>query len=191
MNHNKNFKRLSLIAAMLIGVLGTAIAGGDDDEKKGDKKTKNESIIKIDSTDTEVEVDVIDQEDTLVFDDWEIPGESFKNEATKIASLTEFKGNHASSQSFSEAKEKLVNYNFGFKKEYKVEFTVFPNPSTSQINIKADVDAQAIRITDIAGREHITTGFTNQVDVMHLPVGTYFIQLIYHDHVESRKFIKS
>ena len=176
---------------MLIGVLGAAFADGDDDEKKGDKKTKNQAIIKIDSTDTDLDVDIIDQEDTLVFDDWEIPGENFNNEATKIVTLGELKGNHSSSEHFSEAKFKLTDYSYAFKKEYKVDFTVFPNPSTSQINIKAAVEADAIRITDLTGREHITSGFTNQIDVLNLPVGTYFIQLIYRDHVESRKFIKS
>ncbi|NNJ55312.1 MAG: T9SS type A sorting domain-containing protein [Bacteroidia bacterium] len=184
----KDFKRLSFIAFILVGVLGSVYAG--DDEKKGDKKNKN-SIIKIDSSDTELDLDIIDQEDTLVFDDWEIPGENFENEATKIVTLGGINGNHSSSYSLAEAKDKLTNYSFGFKKEYKVDFTIFPNPSSSQINIKASVNAKAIRITDITGKEHLTSSFTNQIDIMDLPIGTYFIQLIYHDHVESRKFIKS
>lgn len=191
MDHKQNFKRFSFIAIILLGGFGIAYAGGDDDEKKGDKKGKNQSIIKIDSVDSDLDIDVVDQEDTLVFDDWEIPDGDFENEANKIATMGVLKGNHGNSQSFFDAKEKLVDYSFGFKKEYKVDFTVFPNPSTSQINIKAAVDADAIRITDIAGREHISSGFTNQINVINLPVGTYFIQLIYNDHVESRKFIKS
>ncbi len=191
MDHKQNFKRFSFIVFILLGAFGIAYAGGDDDEKKGDKKTKNQSIIKVDSVDSDRDIDIVDQEDTLVFDDWEIPGDEFENEANKIADIGELNGNQGNSQSFFDAKEKLVDYSFGFKKEYKVDFTVFPNPSTSQINIKAAVDADAIRITDITGREHMNSGFTNQIDVVHLPVGTYFIQLIYNDHVESRKFIKS
>jgi len=63
-------------------------------------------------------------------------------------------------------------------------FKLYPNPSDNIVFVTSDVNLQAIRLYDIAGRQvhNITlSGTTAELDVRDLDGGIYFIQAIYSD----------
>ena len=190
------FKRFTLLAFSMLLMVGVSFAeGGDDDDKKGDDKSDKDEIVLAgeDSVaNDDDDIDIINQgDDTLVYEDWDhteddlSDGNSHGNVARDGQSDYQF--NPYSLQAIATELFDQIN---PLKKEYRVEFTVFPNPTIDKININPEREPTSIRIADITGKEHMVSPFTPTVDVSHLGVGTYFIQLIYTDHVESRKFIK-
>lgn len=195
MNNRLYFKRLTLLAFSMLLMVGVSFAeGGDDDDKKGDDKSSKDEIVLAgeDSLGNDDDIDIISQgDDTLVYEDWDLieddlsGGESYSKVALDGQSNHQF--NPYSGQDNS---AELFDHINPLKKEYRVEFTVFPNPTIDKININPDREPTSIRIADITGKEHLVSPYTPTVDVSQLGVGTYFIQLIYTDHVESRKFIK-
>ncbi len=187
------FKITTSIVLLLCFVGVSHAGGGDDEDKKSNKQNIKAGIVKVNSTLINVEVEAIDQEDTLVFDDWEAPEDiGLKNER-EISFISEVTSGSNSKESMLENLGATLTENLAHlvKKEYKVEFTVYPNPTVNQLNIETETIPSEIRIIDITGRMHRSSYFQKQIDVQYLPTGTYFIQLIYFDHVESRKFIKS
>ena len=61
---------------------------------------------------------------------------------------------------------------------------LYPNPSDGSVFVASDIDLQAVKLYDIAGRlvRHITIyGTTTELDVKDLDGGIYFIQAIYSD----------
>jgi len=77
------------------------------------------------------------------------------------------------------------------QKEYRVEFSIYPNPVASVLNVKPDVEPTSFIIKDIQGKVHQKNNYVPQISIAELSSGTYFIQLVYADqHIESRKFIK-
>ncbi|MDW8392632.1 MAG: T9SS type A sorting domain-containing protein [Chitinophagales bacterium] len=59
---------------------------------------------------------------------------------------------------------------------------VFPNPASSTVSISIPLDARLLQISDISGRVLISREVTHEkmvdVDVQHLPAGTYLIHRI-------------
>jgi hypothetical protein len=195
MNNKLYFKRLTLLAFSMLLMVGVSFAnGGDDDDKKGNDKSSKDEIVLAgeDSVVVDDDIDIINQgDDTLVYEDWDNPEDDLKggNTHSKVSSdgPSNYQFNPYSGQAIS---TELFNQTNPLKREYRVEFTIFPNPTVDKININPDREPTSIRIADITGKEHMVSPYTSTVDVSHLGVGTYFIQLIYTDHVESRKFIK-
>ena len=190
------FKRFTLLAFSMLLMVGVSFAeGGDDDDKKGDDKSGKDEIVLAgeDSVaNDDDDIDIINQgDDTLVYEDWDHTEDDLSggDSHSKVArdGQSDYQFNPFSRQTIT---TELFNQINPLKREYRVEFTVFPNPSIDKININLEREPTSIRIADITGKEHIVSPFTPTVDVSHLGVGTYFIQLIYTDHVESRMFIK-
>lgn len=196
MNNKLYFKRLALLAFTMLLVAGVSLAkGGDDDDKKGkDKSDKKGEIVlsEEDSIATDDDLDIINQgDDTLVYEDWDNPDNDGKGGNSHIIDTqVDRTAKNFNPYNGQVATDLLLNQTNPLKKEYRVEFTIFPNPTVDQININPDREPTTIRIADITGKEHIVSPYTSSVDVSQLAVGTYFIQLIYADHVEARKFIK-
>jgi len=174
---------------------GVSLAeGGDDDKKKENKSGTEDKLTHADSLDADIiyDSDIINSDDTLVFEDWESPQDNGDdNDDWKNASLDNgtFGDKYRNGTSLNSVS--IADISKTFKKEYKVEFTVFPNPTANVLHINPSIEPNSIRIADITGKEHHVSSFSSQVNVADLPIGTYFIQLIYADHIEARKFIKS
>lgn len=69
---------------------------------------------------------------------------------------------------------------------------IYPNPTSSILNIQTNETIQSIKITDISGRTTSITDFSkNSIDVSSLSNGIYFIELKTNDGVYKEKFIKN
>ncbi|MDY6374385.1 MAG: T9SS type A sorting domain-containing protein, partial [Bacteroidales bacterium] len=71
------------------------------------------------------------------------------------------------------------------------EFSIYPNPTTGEINIKASTEFVSARVTNLAGQtfEYNITG--NSLNVSNLAAGLYIIDLeSANGTVEKSKFIK-
>jgi hypothetical protein len=70
---------------------------------------------------------------------------------------------------------------------------LFPNPSSSSINIECDITMEKVELFDISGKKvhqlGITSGSLN-VNVSSLPKGTYFVKLSGKDEIVFDRFIK-
>jgi hypothetical protein len=186
------FKRFGTFALTLVMFMGVSFAeGGDDDDKKGDKSNKVNKVVLTDSIVLDLDDDIVNSDDTLVFEDWENPDDLNGNGGVPMGGDNGMNGNgngNTYGNLFDAAGADLGHV---FKKDYQVDFTLFPNPTVNAIHLKPSIEPSSIRIADITGKEHKIALYTPQVDVTELPAGTYFIQLIYADHIEARKFIKS
>jgi hypothetical protein len=179
--------RLIYLAILLAftGLSVNAITG--DDEKNGDKIKDKDKVIK---TDTVIDVDVNNavSDDTLVFEDWENPAGNIKDNSgsavcAALSPNTFQPKNETEDKPKQMAPEPVALNSF--------EIKVFPNPTTEILNYTAPEDVIDIRVISISGQEQNVKILPQSVDVSHLPQGTYFIQLIFTNRIESRKFIKS
>jgi hypothetical protein len=75
------------------------------------------------------------------------------------------------------------------------QFTVFPNPASTEIKVKSLENINELTITDIYGKEIYHSGILNSSPELHIPVsgfpaGIYFIQLKNKTGKSLQKFIK-
>lgn len=66
------------------------------------------------------------------------------------------------------------------------KIVVFPNPTSSYINIKSEILITKIEVFDLLGKHILTTGAQNQIDVSNYQSGIYLIKL----YSENRHSIK-
>lgn len=193
------FKRFILSALTLVLVVGVSLAG--DKDKNGQPKNgqpSKKSSVKTDSIHfVNVGKDLIEQDDTLVFEDWDSSDEDNDDGTISVQlekapiNLT-FSTPHDVFETLKEhtlpdVDEVILNKN----REYVVEFTLFPNPTINELHIKTNKAPKNMVIADLSGKEHIASSYTNTIDVAFLPTGIYVLQLIFPDHIECRKFIKN
>lgn len=162
------------------------IKKGKKGDKASDKTEQSDSLI-IDS-----EVDAPDVEDTLVYEDWDI------GNGDDIGNL---QSNKVMYNGGATDKKEQPNDNFGemmlervnnlLQHEYTVDFAVYPNPTVETLHITTQNFANEIRVLNSSGQPVMQSGFVPNLQVGHLPAGTYIVQLWYDDHVESRRFIKN
>jgi hypothetical protein len=182
-----NGLRLIYLAILLAftGLSVNAITG--DDEKNGDKIKDKEKVVK---TDTVIDVDVNNavSDDTLVFEDWENPGGNIKDN-TGSAVCVALNPNTFQPKKETEDKPKQIAPESIAISTFEIK--VFPNPTTEILNYTSQEEVAEIRIISISGQQQNVKILPQSVDVSHLPQGTYFIQFIFTNRIESRKFIKS
>jgi len=71
-----------------------------------------------------------------------------------------------------------------------IKWSIFPNPTSDYLTLKGVGETmKSIHIVNINGQSVKELEFTNQIDIMDLPSGTYIIRLINDNHVEQKKFI--
>ena len=76
--------------------------------------------------------------------------------------------------------------------ELRSDLVIYPNPTSSVLNISTDEIIKSIRIFDILGKNIvIPTSADNQVNVEVLEAGTYFIEIETEIKVYRKKFIKN
>lgn len=73
----------------------------------------------------------------------------------------------------------------------EVESVIYPNPTSSQLTIVADLDIHEINIHDITGKliKRIIHN-TNNINVADLSNGVYFIKLVTDEGIITKKFVK-
>lgn len=190
----QHIKRLTLLALSL-AVIQFAIAEGGDKDKDKESKKKTPTIIKLDSVKTcgKVDAEKMASEDTLVFEDWDRPGggKPTSEGDSWIAHSNGVKGYTSGCNVKTEIHS--INDLAGIfkRKESNIEVTLYPNPVVDELKVKAKYQPNAIRLIDLSGKQHLAPSVGENIDVRSLPQGVYFIQLVYHDVMVSRKFIKS
>ncbi|MBR9860159.1 T9SS type A sorting domain-containing protein [bacterium] len=186
-----------MVQKLIILMLGLSVGftayakGGDDD--KNDKKEEKKTTIKPDSL-VLVDLDVTDQtDDTLVFEDWEDTKGGGNGGATDGVLKDDASGSGDSdagvpgSVNPNNIVEKLKDAR---DNRYEVNFEVYPNPVANLLHIKVDVAPDQVLVYSLTGQLMHQSRNATVVDVSAYESGTYLIQLIFDDHVETRKFVK-
>ena len=183
-----------LLYALLLTVLTSIslLADWDDDRDKKRKTVKNQTS-KSDSIQfLNDDIDLQEQDDTLVFEDWD----SSDGDAG-VSTISVELGSKPAEISANSTETLLDNMLSSLtdrftplKNEYLVDFTLYPNPTVNELHLKTTNIPKSLTIIDLTGKQHTISSYSDTIDVSILTPGTYFIQLIYPDHIESRKFIK-
>lgn len=158
----------------------------NDNDSTGNLTHLDSIIVDVD-LENEVEVD-----DTLVFEDWEEvkdKREWVDSSELELKNLVYDFISEDNSEESADGKDRSPVQN-RWNNALDVQVTLYPNPAVNALHIQADIAPITLRIIDIAGKEYIISNFAIEVNITELPIGTYVIQLIYKEHVESRKFIK-
>ena len=67
------------------------------------------------------------------------------------------------------------------------KFSIYPNPTSSLLNIVSETKIDLLEIFDVNGKQVITKKKSNSIDVTSLPIGIYYLKL---NNKETVKFIK-
>ncbi len=67
------------------------------------------------------------------------------------------------------------------------KFNIYPNPTSSLLNIVGETEIDVLEVFDINGKSVITKKNSKTVDVQTLPIGIYYLKL---NNAETIKFIK-
>lgn len=79
------------------------------------------------------------------------------------------------------------------KKEYKNEFSVYPNPTTDFLYFSINDNLnRTFKLFDISGKNILNTSINNhsQIDIQHLQSGMYFYHILNNHQIETGKIIK-
>jgi len=187
---------LTTILVALVASFSFASEGDKDKEKNGTSDNKKSSITELDSNTLDKKYDIPTAknqvDDTLVYEDWDGQGGGGDDDGRASGAYLGGQGlggnGNDLKDSYSSAAAQTIDI---FRKKYKVEFDVYPNPTVNELHIKPEHTPQSIQVTSMTGKVHQQGDYTPVLYVADLTPGTYFIQLIFADrHIESRKFIK-
>ncbi|NRA10991.1 MAG: T9SS type A sorting domain-containing protein [Crocinitomicaceae bacterium] len=83
----------------------------------------------------------------------------------------------ADSSSYEDSVDLQVNAFVGIDELSEKELSIFPNPSSSVLQIKADIIDASLTIADLTGRVHSVQPFNNElsINVAELNDGIYFV----------------
>jgi len=183
-----------LLYALLLTVLTSIslLADWDDDRDKKRKTVKNQTS-KSDSIQfLNDDIDLQEQDDTLVFEDWDSSdGDAgVSTISVELGSKPAEISANSTETLLDNVLSSLTDRFTPLKNEYLVDFTLYPNPTVNELHLKTTNIPKSLTIIDLTGKQHTISSYSDTIDVSILTPGTYFIQLIYPDHIESRKFIK-
>ncbi|MDF0719648.1 T9SS type A sorting domain-containing protein [Kaistella sp. PBT33-4] len=74
--------------------------------------------------------------------------------------------------------------------EVNGSISIYPNPTSDILNVKADSKINAVSVVDMSGRSIKVNVDGDKVDVSTLPAGTYLINIETKDGISTEKFIK-
>ena len=87
--------------------------------------------------------------------------------------------------------QKPINIWLDENKEFKSNsISIYPNPTSSILNIKSDFKIDNVSVVDMIGRKINIRLVGEKVDVKNLPSGTYIINIETKEGVSTQKFIK-
>lgn len=67
--------------------------------------------------------------------------------------------------------------------------SIYPNPATNVINVKASVAIKSIKLFDMLGKQVLVTNQTEQINIKHLPIGVYFLKAFAEDGSITKKIV--
>ena len=70
-------------------------------------------------------------------------------------------------------------------KQGKTKLTLYPNPATETVFIKAEQRAKTVHLIDASGKMVLNVSATSQISVQHLPAGIYFVKVTLADGSQS------
>ncbi|MEG1685492.1 MAG: T9SS type A sorting domain-containing protein, partial [Bacteroides sp.] len=75
------------------------------------------------------------------------------------------------------------------------ELSIYPNPATNKLNVRADDNVKFIRITNLTGKTMITLSPSQEekeisISIDELNAGTYLLQITTDNGIRTNKFIK-
>jgi len=79
------------------------------------------------------------------------------------------------------------------KKATVIDISLFPNPASSEINIRSNFIDKSTKINIYNGSMQlcISQNFDRKaIDISKMPKGMYFVQIIQNNSIYSKKFIK-
>jgi hypothetical protein len=184
-----------MLKKILILILGLAFSlngltfFGDDEKGKQVKKDGEDKSQDQDSS-TKKNDETQHQYDTLVYEDWENPdNKPSSNGADQIVNSGSENGGTGIGTSMKPSE--VVSYVLDKRESrFEVNFKLYPNPAVSTLNISYDNAPQSIRVYSLTGVLMFESTDAQSVDVSAYAPGTYIVQLVYSDHVETGKFIK-
>lgn len=176
--------RITYITLLMLSFSALSFAG--DDDKKGNGKTEKPKVVKKDTI-FEVDVNKAASDDTLVFEDWEKPKTSSKDNyytfETEPQNITSFPSENQE-DTVSRATEPIFERS-------NASIRIYPNPTAHTLYFDTPIELKTVQILNLRGEIQNVKIQPQSIDVSNLPQGTYLIQLIFTDRIESRKFIKS
>lgn len=181
-------RKLAFILFLLPFCLGSLFADNEDGEKPKKSEVKKQGIV-IDSTLKDHIKHLQDEnDDTLVFEDWEDPEVGARGNSAVYDN-----GNHSGDGLNKDQSTHLIGDVLAAhrQKKYKANFEIFPNPVVANLHLRAKDNPIEIRVINLSGELLLVQHASDEIDVSSLSNGLYFIQLVYSDHIESKKFVKS
>ncbi len=186
------FNRLAFVLLLAVLASANSYAGGDDERDKKGKPIKNQATRADSIQFINDNIDLQEQDDTLVFEDWD--SSDGDDEVSSIYVDLGTRPDKLSGYSTEALKEKkcssITDQFTSLENEYLLDFTLYPNPTANELHLTTTKTPNSIIITDLTGKQHILSYYSDVINVSHLSQGTYYIQLVYPDHRESRMFIK-
>ena len=184
------------IGILLIAMLACTFAFAGDEEGKDKNKdsisgtSHGIKIINPDSL-TKDKIDIaVSNDDTLVFEDWEEPDDA-GTDNSGIAPDGDMDGDGVNDDAMAtDAAGIIGNFLQSRESRYQVSFQVYPNPTSDVIHIKTNTNPQLVEVKNMMGETLYMSDSTDPIDVSGQASGTYLINLVYHDHIETVKFVK-
>ncbi len=175
-----------LISLLIICSIVPLVYGDNEGEKEKNGNGSEEVVVFDSISGDSIYVHINANEDTLVFEDWDgSTGLVTDNSAVEGRSQENAEGQQA-----LDANDIIGGLIENHKKRYEVSFEIYPNPTADQLHINAERPPQEIRIISLSGQLILQTVGVDVIDVSSYDTGIYFIELIYFDHIETRKFVK-
>lgn len=164
------------------------IANADNEKGRKDRSDQDEKEIVIDSISGDtLYFEINHNDDTLVFEDWEGSNTRITDNNSVVSGKQDNKGPENDVNGISESIGGILT---NAKKRYEVSFTVYPNPVCNELHIQAVNTPQEIKVFSLNGKQMDMGSQMDVIDVRGYENGIYLIELIYPDHIESRKFVK-
>lgn len=177
-------KKLTFIVILL----AFAVAAFADNEEREKHNTKEDTKgVRIDSVSGDtIYIEIEQSDDTLVFEDWDGPDAPVETNNYIIPT---------SEEDDEDSQIGHLNQNSGIESNYadesKTGFEIFPNPVANELHIRAERVPDQVRVMSLSGETIHMSNSVNTIDVRDYKGGLYFIELVYNDHIETMKFIKT
>lgn len=176
-------KKITLFTLVL---MLSQFAFADNENGEEGRSGNDDKAVRIDSVSGDtiyIEIDQVD--DTLVFEDWEEPGKPSNSNENVMPTEEDDEDNGVQAGLHSD--EGLVSEEI----ESHIGLKIYPNPVVSELHIQSDVPADNIKVTSMSGEVILLSEHTKTIDVRAYKSGLYFIELIFNDHTETMKFVKT
>ena len=169
-------------------LVNVSFAGNKEGDKGKDQKQQDDEVVELDSNKTgHFEEYLEEQDDTLVFEDWDEP-DAIITDNSIIGDGRSDEDGVDNTYHLPDVMDKIVSYR---EKKYETNFDIYPNPATSVLHINVERKPESVMVLSLTGGRIVLRSNETTIDVSGLENGIYFVELVYIDHIETKKFVKS